>query len=117
MTKGAHAAAEAALVASYAGYCSEYIECRYWDEEAAHWLPVPTVDSGGDERGVRCEARPSDPRTDTTPAPPPLSCACNRTPTRPRLQPRAHSPAPATPQVRERPPDRFHRGHRADLVG
>ena len=36
-------------------YCSEAIDCRYWDEGVEAWRGVPTVDAA-DERSVRCES-------------------------------------------------------------
>ena len=51
MTEHAYRQARAQLLRSY---CSQAVECRYWDEGAAAWLGVPTLD-GGDDRGVRCD--------------------------------------------------------------
>ena len=51
MTEHAYRQARAQLLRSY---CSQAVECRYWDEGAATWLGVPTFD-GGDDRGVRCD--------------------------------------------------------------
>jgi len=36
-------------------YCSEAIDCRYWDEGVEAWRGVPTVDAA-DEHSVRCES-------------------------------------------------------------
>jgi hypothetical protein len=52
VSERAYRQARAQLLGSY---CSEAIDCRYWDEGAGAWLAVPTVDAA-DERSVRCES-------------------------------------------------------------